>query len=84
VDIEDKKVELTFRSEDPASRERESQVKRSLSDLHEGEKVDGTIKRIEEYGLFIQIEGTKLSGLCHKSEVSDSIACFKPFTFNLM
>jgi len=71
VDMENEKVELTLRSEDP--RERENQVKRLPSDLHEGEKVDGTIKRIEEYGIFIQIEGSKFTGLCHKSEASGSI-----------
>jgi polyribonucleotide nucleotidyltransferase len=69
VDIENKKVELTFRSGDLSARQREAQTKRSSSDLHKGEKVDGIIKRVENYGLFIQIEGTKLSGLCHKSEV---------------
>lgn len=42
----------------------------TLSDLREGQKVDGTVKKIEDYGLFIQIEGSKLNGLCHKSQVS--------------
>jgi len=73
--MENEKVELTLRSGDP--RERESQVKRLPSDLHEGEKVDGTVKRIEEYGIFIQIEGSKSSGLCHKSEASGSINHFQ-------
>ncbi|KAF5352778.1 hypothetical protein D9756_006044 [Leucocoprinus leucothites] len=72
VDTENKKVELTFRSGDPATRQNEAQTKRSPSDLREGEKVDGIVKRIEDYGLFIQIEGSKLSGLCHKSELSDN------------
>ena len=39
------------------------------SDLIEGSKVDGTVKKIEDYGLFVEIEGSKLRGLCHKSEV---------------
>lgn len=69
MDVDNKKVELTFRSGDLSARQREAQAKRSPSDLREGEKVDGIVKRIEEYGLFVQIEGTKLSGLCHKSEV---------------
>ncbi|KAH9081576.1 nucleic acid-binding protein, partial [Lactarius deliciosus] len=44
----------------------------SLSDFQEGQKVKGRIKKIEAYGLFIEIEGTKVSGLCHKSELSDN------------
>ncbi len=40
-----------------------------LADMCEGQKVDGTVKKIEDYGLFIEIEGSKLRGLCHKSEV---------------
>ncbi|KAJ3575984.1 hypothetical protein NP233_g748 [Leucocoprinus birnbaumii] len=72
VDTENKKVELTFRSGNLAARKNEAQAKRSPSDLYEGEKIDGLVKRVEDYGLFIQIEGTKLSGLCHKSELSDN------------
>lgn len=69
MDVENKKVELTLRSGDLSTRQHEGQTKRSPSDLHEGEKVDGIVKRVEDYGLFIQIGGSKLTGLCHKSEV---------------
>ncbi|KIM88562.1 hypothetical protein PILCRDRAFT_813517 [Piloderma croceum F 1598] len=69
VDREQKKVEMTFRSGDL---ERGKSSSLSLADLHEGQKVDGRIKRVEAYGLFIEIEGSKLSGLCHKSELSDN------------
>jgi rRNA biogenesis protein RRP5 len=41
----------------------------TISNLHIGQKVDGEIKRIEDYGLFIQIQNSKLTGLCHKSQV---------------
>lgn len=40
----------------------------TIDDLVEGEKVDGIVKKVELYGLFIEIKGTKISGLCHKSE----------------
>jgi len=80
--MENEKVELTLRSGD--LRERESQAKRLPSDLREGEKVDGTVKRIEEYGIFIQVESSKFSGLCHKSEASGSINHFqRPTQFDL-
>jgi len=40
-----------------------------LSDLKEGQKVEGKVTKVEDYGLFIQIKGSKLSGLCHKTQV---------------
>lgn len=66
VDIEKRQVELTFRSGE-SSRSVQSLLR--LSDLVIGSKLDGTVKKIEDYGLFIELEGSKLRGLCHKSEV---------------
>jgi rRNA biogenesis protein RRP5 len=57
---------MSFRSGD---RSASSGAQLALSDLKEGQKVDGRIKKVEDYGLFISIEGSKLSGLCHKSQV---------------
>lgn len=65
-DTINKKVELTFRS---GNLSRSTRPTLSLSDFQEGQKVKGSIKRIVDYGLFIEIEGSKISGLCHKSEV---------------
>ncbi|KAF8078800.1 hypothetical protein FPV67DRAFT_79954 [Lyophyllum atratum] len=67
VDPETKKIEMSFRtgiSKNP------SQL--SAGDLQIGQKVDGVVKRTEDYGLFIQIENSKLTGLCHKSQLSDN------------
>lgn len=64
IDAENNKVEMTFKTGD-LSREKKS----AAAAVKEGQKVDGVIKRVEPYGLFIDIEGTKLHGLCHKSEV---------------
>ncbi|KAI0308284.1 U3 snoRNP-associated protein Rrp5 [Multifurca ochricompacta] len=69
VDTANKKVELTFRSENLS---KSTQPTRSLSNFQEGQKIKGRVKKIEDYGLFIEIEGTKVSGLCHKSELSDN------------
>jgi rRNA biogenesis protein RRP5 len=66
IDVEDKKVEMSFRSENLI---KNSSVSLAPSDLHEGQKVDGRVKKIEDYGLFLEIDGSKLTGLCHKSEV---------------
>ncbi len=67
VNAEKKQLELSFRSGDL---KRDSHSQLGLSDLSEGQKIDGRVKKVEDYGLFIEIEGSKLSGLCHKSEVS--------------
>ncbi|EIW64233.1 uncharacterized protein TRAVEDRAFT_138819 [Trametes versicolor FP-101664 SS1] len=69
VNVEKKQLELSFRSGDL---KRDGQSQLSLSDLSEGQKIDGRVKKVEDYGLFIEIEGSKLSGLCHKSELSDN------------
>ncbi|KAH8099388.1 nucleic acid-binding protein [Cristinia sonorae] len=69
VDVEKRQVEMTFRSADAAE---SSQSGLTLSELSEGDKHDGIVRKIEDYGLFIEIEGTKLRGLCHKSEISDN------------
>jgi polyribonucleotide nucleotidyltransferase len=65
VDIEAKKVEMTLRSGDLSK----SSSSLAIADLKEGQKVDGVVTRIEDYGLFIQIDKSKLTGLCHKSQV---------------
>ncbi|EGO30779.1 hypothetical protein SERLADRAFT_444441 [Serpula lacrymans var. lacrymans S7.9] len=69
VDVLTKKVEMTFRSRDLT---RDGTDSFTFADLHQGQKVTGRVKRIELYGLFIEIDGSTLSGLCHKSELSDN------------
>jgi rRNA biogenesis protein RRP5 len=41
-------------------------------DIEIGGKYKGTVTRIEDYGVFVRIENSKLSGLVHKSECSDN------------
>lgn len=41
-------------------------------DYRVGDKVRGHVRAIAEYGVFVQIDGTNISGLCHKSELSDN------------
>jgi rRNA biogenesis protein RRP5 len=36
-----------------------------------GSKYKGTVTRIEDYGVFVRLEGSEVSGLVHKSECSD-------------
>lgn len=64
--MDGKKVEMTFRTGDLA---RTKSLSLTLADLHLNQKVDGRVRKVEDFGLFIEIEGSKVSGLCHKSEV---------------
>ncbi|CAE6440693.1 unnamed protein product [Rhizoctonia solani] len=66
---ETNQIELTMRSGDI-----NKLLKRTvgLSDFKVGQKVDGRIKRVADFGIFVEIAGTKISGLCHKSEISDN------------
>ena len=41
-------------------------------DYRVGDKVRGHVRATAEYGVFVQIDGTNISGLCHKSELSDN------------
>ncbi|EJD03698.1 uncharacterized protein FOMMEDRAFT_139869 [Fomitiporia mediterranea MF3/22] len=68
INREKKQVEMTFRS----TKTLPEKPEKLLSDLTEGQKVDGKVKKVEDYGIFISIDGAKLSGLCHKSEITDN------------
>ncbi|KIJ46379.1 hypothetical protein M422DRAFT_66742 [Sphaerobolus stellatus SS14] len=63
VNPDTNQVEMTFRK---------TQAKMALDDFEEGQKVDCFVRKKEPYGVFIQIKDTKVSGLCHKSEISDN------------
>ncbi|KAI9142050.1 hypothetical protein BKA69DRAFT_1037920 [Paraphysoderma sedebokerense] len=43
----------------------------TLNEINVGDKLAGKVTKIESYGIFIKIDDSKLSGLCHKSELSD-------------
>ncbi|KAG8732624.1 rRNA biogenesis protein rrp5, partial [Ceratobasidium sp. 423] len=65
VNPETNQIELTMRSGDI-----NKLLKRTvgLSDFQVGQKVEGRVKSVMDFGIFIEIAGTKISGLCHKSE----------------
>ncbi|QRV97230.1 rRNA biogenesis protein RRP5 [Ceratobasidium sp. AG-Ba] len=66
---ESNQVELTMRSGEISKLLKHTL---SLSDFKAGQKVEGRAKSVTEFGMFIEIAGTKISGLCHKSEISDN------------
>ncbi|KAK3822890.1 MAG: hypothetical protein J3Q66DRAFT_424329 [Benniella sp.] len=43
-----------------------------LTDITKGQKVKGTIKAVKEIGVFIKIDNSTVSGLCHISEISEN------------
>jgi rRNA biogenesis protein RRP5 len=48
-----------------------SKKKLTIMDLKPHMIVTGAVKRVETFGVFVQIDGSDLRGLCHISEVSD-------------
>ena len=44
----------------------------TFEDIQEGEKYTGTIIRVENYGAFVRIDNSPVSGLVHKSECSEN------------
>ncbi|MCO5551934.1 hypothetical protein L7F22_005441 [Adiantum nelumboides] len=44
----------------------------ALKEIHVGDMVTGVVTRVESYGIFISISNSKIVGLCHISQVSDS------------
>ncbi|KDN33351.1 hypothetical protein RSAG8_13557, partial [Rhizoctonia solani AG-8 WAC10335] len=69
VNPETNQIELTMRSGDI-----NKLLKRTagLSDFQVGQKVEGRVKSVKDFGIFIEIARTKISGLSNKSEISDN------------
>jgi len=59
-----------------------SSEKYKYEDLTLSQVVMCTVRRVETFGLFLTIEKTSLTGLCHKSELNDESASrFKPRSY---
>uniref|UniRef100_A0A2P2MJP8 S1 motif domain-containing protein n=1 Tax=Rhizophora mucronata TaxID=61149 RepID=A0A2P2MJP8_RHIMU len=63
-----KRVEVTLKLSGSIATKSETS---DLSHLSVGSIISGKIKRVESYGLFIEIDHTNLVGLCHVSQLSD-------------
>jgi rRNA biogenesis protein RRP5 len=61
-------VDLDMR-ESVLLQEQENQL--SYQDIAVGDKLKGTVQRVEDYGVFVRIDNSNLSGLSHVSECSD-------------
>ncbi|GAB4851487.1 hypothetical protein Ancab_030889 [Ancistrocladus abbreviatus] len=62
-----KRVEVTLKTSKGSSTAKSDL--NDLSNLHVGDVISGRIKRVESFGLFITIDNTNMTGLCHVSEL---------------
>lgn len=67
MDEENRKIEMSFRTKSSTTGKASLL---NLRDFQEGQTVHGHVKKVEDYGLFIELDDSRVSGLCHKSEVS--------------
>ncbi|KDE07886.1 hypothetical protein MVLG_01797 [Microbotryum lychnidis-dioicae p1A1 Lamole] len=67
VDLDNSQVEMSFKNKPTIS----PATGRDVSGLKKGQLVTGVVKRVEPYGAFIGLEGSGITGLCHKSKVTD-------------
>ena len=64
IDQENKRVEFSLKKGAAEGAD-------SLASMSDGQIVEGSIRKIEAYGVYVNIKGTNLSGLCHVSEIAD-------------
>ncbi|KAJ3670185.1 hypothetical protein LUZ60_010509 [Juncus effusus] len=70
VEALSKKVEVTLKK-NMNTKESRKASEIDFSNINVGDVINGQVRRVELYGLFITIENSKLVGLCHISQVSE-------------
>ncbi|MCO5565819.1 hypothetical protein L7F22_019494 [Adiantum nelumboides] len=69
------KVEMSLKSKVGGTKSKKVSAKSVeatlLASLEVGQKVKGFVRALAEFGVFVQIDGTTLSGLAHKTQLSD-------------
>jgi len=68
VDAKKEQVEMSLKKKASKSKDKKSA---GLADFKVDQKVDTVVRKVEDYGIFLKINGTEVSGLCHRSEVAD-------------
>ncbi|PWN32058.1 uncharacterized protein FA14DRAFT_84513 [Meira miltonrushii] len=75
VDSASNKVEMSLKSKAGVTKTKKESAKSvdatMLASLEVGQKIKGFVRALAEFGVFVQIEGTTLSGLAHKTQLSD-------------
>lgn len=68
IDAKQNRVEFSLKKHAKAER-----PQNGLSSLNIGQVVEATLKKIEDFGVFVQVNSVSgVSGLCHKSEIADA------------
>ena len=62
----DGKVEMTLKPSAVSGETSDKVKKIKWSDLQEGMSLDGRVKTVREYGVFVRLAGSKIDGLCHR------------------
>ena len=69
ISTTDGKINLSLK---PSDVEKDFVPLLKMEDLQEGQTITGHIKKVEEYGAFIEVDGAaNVSGLCHRSEMAE-------------
>lgn len=70
VDVDGKYAQMSLKA---SHLEDDYKAPIAFSDLQVGMTVTGKVRKVEDFGAFVDIDGTqpRLSGLCHRSEVAD-------------
>ncbi|KAJ4304261.1 rRNA biogenesis protein rrp5 [Collariella sp. IMI 366227] len=69
ISIDDRGLEMSLK---PSVVDKNYVPLKTIADLKEGQTVTGRVRKVEDFGAFIDIDGSQnLSGLCHRSEMAD-------------
>ncbi|KAK0722440.1 hypothetical protein B0T26DRAFT_749837 [Lasiosphaeria miniovina] len=71
VSVADGRIEMSLK---PSVVDKDYVPLLTISDLKEGQVITGKVRKAEEFGAFIEIDGSaNLSGLCHRSEMAEKL-----------
>ncbi|KAM7184664.1 rRNA biogenesis protein rrp5 [Rhypophila sp. PSN 637] len=69
ISVADGRIEMSLK---PSVLDKDFVPLLTIDDLKEGQIVTGKVRKVEEFGAFIDIDGSdNISGLCHRSEMAD-------------
>ncbi|KAK3322215.1 hypothetical protein B0H66DRAFT_495043 [Apodospora peruviana] len=69
ISVADGRIEMSLR---PSVVDKDYVPLITVADLKEGQVITGKVRKVEEFGAFIDVDGSaNVSGLCHRSEMAD-------------